>query len=202
MAVGIVRTGWSGTSGGPGLTQLAVREGAGAFWTTTQAQNAVNAVRAFWFAINAYLPDEIVLTTSPVVDIYNEVDGELQASVSAPTAPTSVSGTSTAVYSMASGMKVNLNTTGIRFGRRVRGGIYLVPAGGNTMTATGLTASAARTAVNTAGGTLISSLASSGLELVVYSRPQTVPTARVGALTAVTAIETSEKVAVLRGRRD
>ena len=48
MAVGIVRTHWSGTSGGPGLTQLAVKEGAGAFWTQTQAQNAVNAVRQFW----------------------------------------------------------------------------------------------------------------------------------------------------------
>lgn len=202
MPVGIVRTAWAGTSGGPGLTQLAVREGAGAFWTTTQAQNAVNAVRTFWDTIKGQMPDDIAFTVSPVVDIYNEVDGELISSVSAPTAPTSVTGTSAAVFSMASGVKVNLNTGVIRFGRRVRGSIYLVPASSVVYGANGLVLSTSRTAINVATTNMMAGLSSSGLELCVYSRPKTGENPRVGATSLVNGAETSEKVAILRGRRD
>lgn len=202
MAVGVVRTAWAGTSGGPGVTQLFIREGAGAFWTATQAQNAVNAVRTFWNAVAATLPDDVVLTVQPVVDIYNEIDGQLQASVTAATPPASVAGTSTGVFAMASGMKVNLNTNVIRFGRRVRGSFFIVPAASTVYTTGGAVASTVRTSVNTAAATMVSSLSSSGLELVVYSRPQTVPTARVGATSLVATVETNEKAAVLRGRRD
>src|SRR5678809_371942 len=110
MAIGIVRTTWAGTSGGPGLSQIAVAEGAGAFWTATQAQNAVNAVRTFWNSCAPLLPDDIVLTVQPVVDIYNEVDGQLTASVTAATPPTSVTGTSAVAFAMAAGVKMTLNT--------------------------------------------------------------------------------------------
>lgn len=202
MAVGIVRTNWAGTSGGPGLTQIAVTEGAGAFWTTTQAQNAVNAVRAFWDSIKGLLPDEIILTVSPVVDIYNEVDGQLVASVSAPTPPGAVAGTATVTYAMASGLKMSLNTGVIRFGRRVRGTVFIVPAATSAFTATGVVASATKTTINTAGTALLTSLGTSGLQLSVYSRPRVLPSARPGAVTPVSAIETNEKGAVLRGRRD
>lgn len=202
MAIGIVRTAWAGTSGGPGLTQLAVREGGGAFWTTTQAQNAVNAVRTFWDTVKGQMPDDVAFTVSPVVDIYNEVDGELISSVSAPTAPTSVTGTSAAVFSMASGMKVNLNTGVIRFGRRVRGSIYLVPASSVCYGANGLVLSTSRTAINAAASNLMSGLSTSGLEWCVYSRPKTGVNPRVGATSLITGVETSEKVAILRGRRD
>lgn len=202
MTVGIVRTQWAGTSGGPGLTQLAIAEDTGGFWTATQAQNAVNAVRAFWNSVATYMPDEVVLTVSPVVDLYRETDNELIASEVAPTAPTSVVGLSTAIFSMASGMKVNLNTTTIRGGRRVRGAIYVVPAGSNAYTTGGAVASAVRTAVNTAGATLDSTLNSSGLKLVVWSRGRDLPTPKVGAISDVTSLEVNEKVAILRGRRD
>jgi len=202
MAIGIVRTGWVGTSGGPGLTQLAIREGAGAFWTTTQAQNAVNAVRAFWVSAVNYLPDNIQLNVSPVVDIYNEVDGELTASVSAPTAPAVVIGSSATAFQMPAGMKVNLNTGIIRNGRRVRGSIFIVPATAFTTT-DGVVLSTVRTTMNTNGATLVSSLATSGLELSVWSRPAVVNgVSRPGAISKVSTMEVNEKVAILRGRRD
>lgn len=202
MSVGLVRTAWAGTSGGPGVTQLAITEGNGAFWTEVQAQNAVNHVRTFWDSIKANLPSAIALTVSPVVDLYNEVDGELVASEQAPTAPTTVLGTSSATFSMASGMKMQLNTLTIRNGRRVRGSVFIVPGAQTIYATNGSVASAVRATVNTAGNTLVSNLAASGLTLVVWSRPRTVPTTRVGAISTVTGIEVSEKVAVLRGRRD
>ena len=202
MTVGIVRTQWAGTSGGPGLTQLAIAEDTGGFWTSTQAQNAVNAVRAFWNSIAANLPDEVVLTVSPVVDLYRETDNVLIASEVAPTAPASVAGTSTAIFSMASGMKVNLNTTVIRNGRRVRGSMYIVPAASSVYTTGGAVASTVRTAVNTAGATLDTTLNSSGLKLVVWSRGKKVPTVKTGAISDVISLEVNEKVAIMRGRRD
>jgi hypothetical protein len=202
VAVGIVRTHWSGTSGGPGITQLAVREGAGAFWTSTQAQNAVNAVRAFWNTMIPQLPDNIQLNVNPVVDIYNEVDGELQASVTAPTAPAVVIGGSAAAFQMPAGMKLNLNTGIIRNGRRVRGSIFIVPASSFTTT-DGVVLGTVRTSTNTAAATMLSSLATSGLELSVWSREAIKDgVTRPGAISKVSAIETNEKVAILRGRRD
>ena len=202
MTVCIVRTAWAGTSGGPGLTQTAFRAQDGNFIDATDAQTAVNAVRAFWDAIKAYLPNEIVLTVSPIVDIYEEGDGELVASETAATAPTSVQGTSASLFSMASGMKINLNTAGIRFGRRVRGAIYVVPAASEIYTVTGSVGSTVRTPINTAGNTMRTTFTTAALELVVWSRPRTLPTVREGAVTPVTSLETNEKVAILRGRRD
>lgn len=206
MTIGCVRTSWAGTSGGPGVTQIFVDD-AGTFGplTTTQAQTAVNAVRAFWFAVNQYLPNEITLTTSTTVDLYDPVTGVLTGSVVAPTAPATVAGTDTGSYSMAAGLRVALQTGVIRNGRRVRGAIYIVPGAAAAMSALGTVGSTPRTTINTAGATMISSLASGGLRLLVYSRP--VPAGepngpRVGDVAQVTAVETSEKGAVLRGRRD
>lgn len=206
MAIACVRTAWSGTSGGPGVNQLYLWQNA-TFGQLTQAeaQTAVNSVRAFWNSINAYLPNEIVLTTSTVVDHYDVIDGKLLYSTTAATAPASVAGTDTGSYAMASGLKVNLQTGVIRNGRRVRGAMYVVPAPASAFSALGVVGSSIRTAINSAGATLLSSLNTGGMSLVVYSRP--IPAGqhlgpRLGAATVVSQVETSEKGAVLRGRRD
>lgn len=206
MPVAVVRTAWAGTSGGPGVTQTFIAKGnLFAELTASDAQAAVNAVRAFFASAAQYLPDEIQLTTSPVVDQYDIPSGDLISSVSAPTPPALVAGTSTAAYFMATGMKVNLNTTTIRNGRRVRGGIYLVPASSAVMGLTGNVLPGARTTINTAGNTLMNALTTAGLQLTVYSRPLTADQPkgpRGGNVATVTAIETNEKGAILRGRRD
>lgn len=206
MPVAVVRTGWSGTSGGPGVTQMHVL-GSNGFdeLTAGQAQTAVNAVRQFWSAVSGYLPNEIVLITSPVVDQYDIASGELVSSVSAGTAPASVVGTSTAIFSMPTGVKMNLNTATIRNGRRVRGGVYIVPAASNVYSDAGAVSNATRTALNTAGAAMINSLTTAGLQLAVYSRP--VPSGqpngpRSGGVANVTTMEANEKAAILRGRRD
>lgn len=204
MTLGIVRTGWTGTSGGPGLTQLVVNhsETDQIALTAGEAQSAVNAVRAFWDAIKAYLPNEITLSVSPVVDQYDYGTGALIGTVTAASVPAVVVGTDTGNYSMAAGAKVNLNTTKILDGRRVRGGIYLVPLGATQFTNTGLVGAASRTAINTAGDTMRASLVTAGLALMVWSRPTSPGPSTDGELSTVVAVETSEKTAILRGRRD
>jgi hypothetical protein len=170
-----------------------------------QAQAAVNAVRAFWDAVKAYIPNDISLTVSPVVDSYDVGNAALLASISAATPPASVTGTAATAYSMASGMKANLNTENIRFGRRVRGSIFIVPAAQGIYSTNGTVESTTRTAVNTAGSTMLGAFVTGQMNVVVWSRPlpDDHPEApRDGAVSEVIGIETSEKVAVLRGRRD
>jgi hypothetical protein len=205
--VHIVRTGWNGTSGGPGLTQLAIDTTDSTFGPLSagQAQSAVDAVRTFWSSLVNQIPDEIQLTVSPVVDYYLVHNGQLAGSVSATTAPAVVVGASAAAYSMATGPKVNLNTGVIRNGRRVRGAIYIVPGSAATYGTNGQLAATARTAINTAGATLRNSLSAAGLKLGVWSRP--IPEGkkygpRDGAWSDVQSFETNEKLAILRGRRD
>jgi hypothetical protein len=158
-------------------------------------------VRAYFDGIKALIPNDVSLTTSPVVDAYDPETGQLLSSVTAATPPTSVIGTYSSTFSMASGLKMNLNTGAIRFGRRVRGSIFIVPAGG-VYSDTGNITSGNRTTVNTAGAGLLAAANLAGADLVVWSRPREEPTTRAGAATIVTGVETSEKVAVLRGRRD
>ena len=205
MPVAIVRTAWAGTSGGPGLTQTAFAQTDPFNLDATEAQAAVNAVRAFWDGIKGLIPDEVGLTVSPVVDVYNQANGELLSSQSAATAPVLVQGTSTAVYSMPTGVKLNLNTTTIRNGRRVRGAIYIVPISSAIFSAAGVVAGANRTTFNTAGATLMGAFVTAGLKMVVYSRPlknSLGVVTREGAHSDVTSIECNEKAAILRGRRD
>lgn len=205
MPIGLVRTAWSGTTGGPGITQTYFRAGPGnQSLTIEQATAAVNAMDKFWKAVAGLLPNEIVCTVSTVVDEYDIATGDLVDSTSATGAVRVTQGTSAAVYSMASGMKLNFNTGFVRNGRRVRGGMYLVPAGSNIYSDVGLVVSGARTTATTAGNTVITDMTAAGLDLVVYSRPLKADDPkgpRAGDIARVDSISASEKGAVLRGRR-
>lgn len=206
LVFGVVRTNWSGTTGGPGLTQVAFQGITDPHsWNATSAQLAVDAMRKAWNAISTFLPDNVKLDVQPVVDVYTASDGELVGSYSAAVVPAQVSGGSAGTFSMASGVKVNLNTGQIRNGRRVRGSIFIVPAAGTAFTTDGLVLGTARTSMNTAFNTINADLAPSNMQAAVFSRP--IPEGkpkgpRAGGLTAVSAFETSEKGAILRGRRD
>lgn len=209
MAVGIIRTNWSGTTGGPGLTQIAIAEttsgGSGSFFTASNVQTAVNAMKDFWAGLTDHFPDEIQLTVSPTVDIYNEIDGKLIGSITAASAPTTVTGISVGSYSMASGVKANLLTSTIRNGRRVRGAVFLVPAAGAAFTTGGVVGSTVKTDINTKGAAFKAAIAVPLLKQVVYSRPvynSAGVRTRDGALAEVSSWSTSSKGAVLRGRRD
>jgi len=200
MGIAIVRTEWSGTSGGPGLTQMCID----AFIpiTTAQAQAWVDAVRAFWLAQAALLPNELTLTVSPAVDFYVTETGELDGTTIAATAPAAVLGSSAATYSGGAGYKVTWETNQVKNGRRVRGNTYVVPAAGGVFTATGTVSSAAQTTVNNAAATLIAAIEEPAVNLSVWSRPKEIPVVRAGDSTPVVIGQCSTKSAILRSRRD
>lgn len=203
--VALVRTAWAGTSGGPGVTQMAILGAAGGEWNPGGEQAAVNAVRAFWDSVKVYLPNELTLTVSPVVDWYDVADGTLMGSNVAATPPATVTGTDAGGYAGGSGIKVTWETGQIRDGRRVRGSTFIVPAAATCFTNTGVVAATPRTTINTAATTLISALNTASMSLGVWSRPREATATlseRAGAQFEVTTGITSAKSAILRGRRD
>lgn len=200
--VAILRTEWSGTSGGPGVTQIALLGAAGGIWNPTGAQAAVNAMRAFWFSQVAMLPNELTLTVSPVIDDYDVVTGDLVGSYTAATPPAPVAGGSAGNYAAGAGYKVTWNTGQIRNGRRVRGSTFVVPAASGVYDANGRISTATINSVNGYAATLISALASAETSMGVWSRPWETPNPRTGFATQVVSGACSTKTAILRGRRD
>lgn len=200
MTVGVVRTMWSGTSGGPGLTQMAVYANGGGTPTSTQAQSACNAVRAFWDAIKTLLPNELTLTVSPNVDTYDELTALLTGSVTAGTAPLPVTGTSSTSYAGGCGLKVDWNTGVVLGGRRVVGRTYIVPASSNVYDADGTLSAGSVSLIQGAASTMLTSLSTGGLNLGVWTKPGGVRS--VPGITAVTGASIRDKTAVLRNRRD
>lgn len=202
MTVAIVRTEWSGTSGGPGLTQMAILGAAGGDWNPSGAQNAVNAVRSFWDSLKSFLPDEVKLQVMPIVDVYDRVTGDLVDSNVAATAPLSVQGTATGGYAGGAGLKVSWNTNQIRQGRRVRGSTFIVPVANTAFSLTGNIAAGAQTTVTTSAQALIAALNSGATPLGVWSRPGPPSKPRAGFATEVLTGTCSSKTALMRGRRD
>lgn len=198
----IVRTAWAGLSGGPGITQLAFdADPVGGFIDASTAQSVVNAVRTFFDAQKAYLSTDTSLTVSPAIDSYDTATGELGSTVVAATAPVTVVGTSPNAYSMASGYKFDLRTAGIKNNRRVRGGLFVVPAVYTAYDTNGGIDTGVRTTANTAAATLLSTLVGLNLDLHVWSRPKESIPGNDGSSYAVTSMAVSTKVAILRGRR-
>lgn len=203
--LGVVKTHWLGTTGGPGLTQMAFRKTSDSVITPGDAQAAVNAVSTFWGAIKAYIPNEVSLTVDPVVDSFfvGTLMNDLATSASATTAPTATLGQGAGAYSMAAGLRCNLNTGIIRFGRRVNGSVFLVPCDSSAFSITGTTNTGAKTTIETAGAALLTQMTSNGLVLGVWSRyDKKHHPDRVSAISDVQTIKCNDKTAILRGRRD
>lgn len=200
--VAIVRTEWSGTSGGPGVTQMALLGAAGGEWNPAGTQAAVNAVRTFWDSNKANLPDELKLTVSPIIDVYDTVTGDLTASYVAGTAPLTVTGTGTTGYAGGVGLKITWNTGQIRNGRRVRGSTFIVPIISSLFSTTGTVTPTVQTTITGTATTLINSLNAGSTPLGVWSRPFNGVNPRVGFATEVKQGICSTKSAILRGRRD
>jgi len=139
------------------------------------------------------------------VDCYEvgAFNNSLASSLTMTTTQATVTGTDTTSYAMAAGLKANLHTNVIRWGRRVRGAIYIVPCGSAAYTSVGTIQAGARTAIDAAGATMLSSMATAGLNLVVWSRfnKEKHPD-RTSYASIVDSVKTNESTAVLRGRRD
>jgi hypothetical protein len=197
MTIAQIRTAWEGGPSSPGLTVMNVE-----YTGTGDLSAALAAVRAFWNANVARIPDEFTLQVEGLVNLYSEVNGQLSGEfyAGAGATPAPVLGTYTGGYAHGVGLRVDWLTSDIRNGRRVTGRSYLVPSGTNAFTTDGLLDATTVTAVSNAAQTLIDTLETAGTPLVVWSRPSVAYP--VGEYTPVVSLRVPSKVAVLRGRRD
>lgn len=189
-----VKARWTGFSGAPGYSIFhfnAFDDG-----STTESQNAANAVRSFFFAINGLLPQAVTVTVDSSVDVLDENSGTLTNIVGvAP--PPAVVGMNTGSFSAPTGAVVHWTTGGVRNGRRVRGKTFLVPLAVVIYQNDGTLNTGNVATITTAAQALIDD---ANTALVVYGRPTAGATD--GVAHVVTGMRVPDMAAVLRSRRD
>jgi hypothetical protein len=182
---------WNVQGGGTGYSVFHVRE-ASTSGVAAAAQTFAADLRTGFQSIVAHLPDDVILNFDSEARELDVATGQLLA-VHAFTAPTAVTGSSTAAYSAPSGARVDLVTAGIVAGRRIRGRTYLVPITSLDYTTTGTIQSTARTAFNACFDTF---KGRSGVySLGVWSRTH-------GVIADVVTCSTPSEAAILRSRRE
>lgn len=160
--------------------------------STSNAQSAANAIRAWFNTLVGLFPDEVTITFDTEF-LELDVAGNL-LNVYAVTPPSSVTGSQTASYNRAAGIRVDWGTGVILAGRRLTGRTYLVPASSGAFDSNGLVTSATVTAIQAANSTLLTALNTVG-NLGVWSRTHS-------AVHDVTTSSVPTKGAILTGRRD
>lgn len=168
-----VRARWTGFSGAPGYTVLHFRDFASTndnpdAVTQAGATGAVTRTRAFFDAIKALLPTQVLINVEPEVDVIESTDGKLQRSYTTGTTA-AVAGTATSAFSAASGAVVNWRTDGVRNGRRVRGRTFLVPIAMTAFATTGQLSTASQTTLQSAATALADNAQTPDLH--VFGRP-------------------------------
>lgn len=195
MPVAQVRTEWSGGPGGAGLTLMHLRYNAAADMAA-----ALLAVRTFWNGVRGALPDDYTLTVQPSAEIFDETTGALQGTSAIVSGLTPVVGQNVGAYAAGVGYRISWRTGVIRGNRRVRGATYCVPIIASLYADGGVLSPTLISTHATFAQTLITDLATAGLPLAIWGKPSTA--LPVGVLADVDGGNISNKVAILRGRRD
>lgn len=196
--VSAVTATWQGFSGAPGYSKFHFAE----LTTPAQAQTAVNSVRTFFGALGSHLMTTWSVQVSPVVQNTDVATGVLVAEITAPTPPTTVSGTiaATNVYTGGSGYVINWITGQFWNGHKVRGRTFIVPAVG-VYSPDGTISSSAQTTAQNAATALIGT---AGVSLAVYARKfdtSKPPNQLAGAVFSVNGVLVPDRAAQLRTRR-
>jgi hypothetical protein len=162
----------------------------------------LTAIRTFFNALAAGIPNTANLTVDGVGDIINAQTGNLVGTWSA-TPPAAVAGSAASGYAAPVGTLVHWNTASVINRHRVKGTTYIVPTvnqfePGGTPLATWLTT------LSNAAGAMRDSL--TGL-FVVWARPFVPPVGseadpRDGSAVLVNGHSVPDKAVVLRSRRD
>lgn len=185
-----IRTVFTGPQGTPWLSTAFFDEGGGS------AQQAANAVGAFWGACDALMGTAVLWSTESDVAIIDEFDGTLTA-VGATTPVTGAGALSTELAPIASQALMRWRTNGVNHGRSVRGRTF-IPGLTVSSQDDGRVIAASQTVFNTAAAALI---ADTNSIFVIWHRPRDeAPT--VGAAFAVITGTCWPSFAVMRSRRD
>lgn len=158
----------------------------------TAAQTIATNTRDFFVDVQSLLPDDVQINfDSEVLDL---TDGGTLIAAWAVTPGAEVDGQSTAVFSRATGARVDWGTDVIVAGRRLAGRTYLVPISSGAFDTEGVLTSAVRTSLLTAANAFITD---TGLNrpLRVWSRTHSTSS-------VVTDASVPAGGAILRGRRD
>ena len=184
---------WSGFRGAPGYSNFF-------FDDALSAEGGLDAaglaIRNFFFAFRAQLPESCNIAVQGTADYIDEASGQITGTEDF-SAPGTVSGNRGGGYSAATGAVVNWNTQDYVNGRRIRGRTFLVPLASAAFDAQGDIAALALTEIRDAANALVATTLDA--PLCVWHRP-------VGGAGGSSHVVTSATVpdlgAVLRSRRD
>lgn len=182
---------WNGWSGAPGYTSF--------YYDTidpTALNVALDAQGVFFDTVASLMFSTCNISPPANFRILDGATGDLEGFVAAVTPPaTKVGGGSTA-GSAATGIVVNWLTTTPATSRLVVGRTFLVPMGVQAYQSDGTIVDSSRTGLQTAANVLV---AATTPTMVVWRRPVG---GAGGSVAPVTAARVSDKVAVLKSRRD
>jgi len=185
-----------GWTGAPGLNTWYMRYPAPIIPDDLAADAVL--LRTAYDALKGKLAQGVTVDIDPIVDQLNDSTGTLTGSV-AITPPAQVVGTDTGrQLSRATMVLARLNTDAIVDGRRLRGRIFLGPAGSSCLDTNGQVTAATVTAVSSAFAGLLDVVAG---RIVVWHRP-TSPGGSDGTTGFVQNVGCKPVPAVLRSRRD
>lgn len=203
MSVLRVRFVTSGWQGGPGLNTFYFRP-LEAIALQSDATEAASRVRAFFSAISGnsgIFPGSWTGNLDPGVDLINEESGALIRGFDGidSTPLVGASGQQTGPANVT--LLLQMATSGVVAGRRVRGRANLGPLVPNASSG-GSVVGAFRTLVATAADANLDVTISRAISHVVWSRPKTGTGARVGSLHDVLEYNVPASFGTLRSRRD
>lgn len=198
--VSVLKVEWSGFVGGPGLSQF-VLEGD----DPLDLQPALQALEDFFVALAPLIPNNILLTPQTEALHYEHTTGVLLGATQL-TAVGASTGTATGTWAAACGGSIQWDTGQIQNGRRVRGRTFIVPMAVNAYEDDGTLTSTAVSTMTTASGEISTFVGPNAANTFqVWGRPrdatETQP-AKPASLAQITGASVSDKVAILRGRRD
>lgn len=198
--VGVLKIQWTGFSGAPGVTQLAL-----ALPTEADLSATIADVSLATASLTQYLPAGVTLTVLGDVDVFEAETGTLTAEISG-TAGTPRTGTATGAMIAAQGGCVNWTTGTIANGRRIRGRTFIVPMSYDTFDTDGTLSAGGKGAVQAFASAMLNYTSTAATNrLAVWSRPRVASetqAARVGALGIITGATVPDLAVVLRSRRD
>lgn len=174
------------------------------YWQATVEDNAAataasNAMAAFLGSIDGRWPQTFSWVIDANIAVIDPVTGVETGVLSGPVGNTGSGALTLFPLPTADQGHLTLNTAIVRFGRRVRGGIFIP---GTTTADSGQDGRPLTAYINALALASAFLMDPTTVELVVWSRPTTVPTVRPGAAATVQSISVTNKFAVLRSRRD
>jgi hypothetical protein len=191
------RTGLSGFAGGPGVSTMYCL-------TPDPFQGALST---WWEAIRQVMPANVSIAQENTGDVIDSTSGILVGGWTTSLVPPK-SGVDTGGYGGPAGAVVTWLTGDILDGHRLRGRTFIVPMAANNFDTDGTLDAAVISTIQNASAALVTAAANN---FVVWHRPReakaATPTSlavtqRAGGHSVVTASRVSDKVAVLRSRRD